>query len=219
MRLAIILIAFCAILYSCISTERLERLRAKDANISFEAEISKYKLEDFKTLTDIGCGDLASEKRISFLYPNTKFILIDDNPKVIQRVKKLIKIYTFNSTFNYKENCQVILGMPDSLPLADKTSELVLCRKTLHNFQDLNKMSQEISRILSNHGILIIVESEKTNNINTDSKSKKPLLFKEDIINLFQKNGLTLISSDTSNYMAKNKPVEHLNILRFQKQQ
>ena len=213
MKFTISLLGFCAVLYSCSFTEKVERFRAKDANRSFEAEISKYKLEDFKTLTDVGCAELESEKRISFLYPNTKFILVDANPKVIKRAKKLIKINTFNSSYNYEKNCQVISGGADNIPLADNSSELVLCRKSLRNFNDINKMSGELTRILSKNGILIIVEP-----IINDSKSQQEYFSKENIINLFQKNGLSLISSDTSSYKVEKKGVENFNILRFQKQ-
>ena len=213
MKYTIPLIVFCTVLFSCSFTEKVERLRAKDANISFEAEISKYKLEDFKTLTDVGFGELESEKRISFLYPNTKFILVDANPKVIKRAKKLIKIYTFNSSYNYEKNCQVISAGPDNIPLADNSSELVLCRKSLRHFNDINKMSGELTRILGKSGILIIVEP-----IKNDSKLQQEYLSKENIINLFQKNGLNLISSDTSSYKVEKKGVENFNILRFQKQ-
>jgi len=134
-------------LASCTSTKLL--------NERFNYEVSNYNLENIDTLVDIGCGFAHGARFISSKFKNLHFIL-EDLPKDIWgndmkvALTKNVKNTPFAPTFG--TNSMIVFGTPDSIPLQSGRYERVLCRITLHEFSNREKMISELIRILSPTG-------------------------------------------------------------------
>jgi ubiquinone/menaquinone biosynthesis C-methylase UbiE len=167
-------------LVSCSSTKLLEA--------RFIYEISNYSLEKVDTLADIGCGYAYNDRFISSKFLNLHFVL-EDLPKDIwgndlkKALKKNVKNTPFAPTFG--NNSRVVFGTIDSIPLESEKYERVLCRITLHEFSNREKMISELIRILSPTGTLIIVEKTSYYEGERDKACKQLYLSKAEIIKAF----------------------------------
>jgi ubiquinone/menaquinone biosynthesis C-methylase UbiE len=161
---------------------------SKELNQRFDYEISNYNLENVDTLVDIGCGFAQGDRVISSKFRNLHFIL-EDLPKDIWgndlklALTKNAKNTPFAPTFG--TNSRIVFGTPDSIPLPSGQYERVLCRITLHEFTNREKMVSELIRILSPTGTLLIVERTSSFEGQRDKYCNQRYLTKEEIINAF----------------------------------
>ncbi len=157
-------------------------------------EISNYGIVGNDTLVDIGCGSAYYDRIISNKFPNLYFVL-EDLPKDTwsNDLEKLLKRTVINTPFapNFQTNSRVVFGKTDSIPLNSEKYKLVLCRITLHEFSNRQKMTYELSRILSSEGTLVIVEKLSSYKGEKDKKCKQLYLTKEEVINSFKNLQLT----------------------------
>ncbi|MBK6381766.1 MAG: methyltransferase domain-containing protein [Chitinophagaceae bacterium] len=127
----------------------------------FNYEISNYNLENIDTLVDIGCGFAHGARFISSKFQNLHFIL-EDLPKDIwgndMKVILTKNVRNTPAAPTFGTNSMIVFGTPDSIPLQSGRYERVLCRITLHEFSNREKMISELIRILSPTGTLLIVE-------------------------------------------------------------
>jgi ubiquinone/menaquinone biosynthesis C-methylase UbiE len=180
----------------------------------FENEFSKFKLSDRDTLVDIGAGSGINDELIFKFYPNAYFILEDIDAKYLKESKYYIKVGHQKKYF--KDRSVKILGTPDSVPLPSEKYKNILCRTSLHEFSNPDKMLQEIKRIISVAGQLIIVEGVPEFEGQIQKTCGKKLLTKAQIITLLEANGFKLISADLVEApYAKNGGTA--NLLRFKK--
>jgi len=192
-------ILFLAILFlvSCTSTKLL--------NERFDYEISNYNLENVDTLVDIGCGYAYNDRYISSKFQNLHIIL-EDLPKDIwgNDLKKALVEYVKNSTFapTFGTNSRIVIGTTDSIPLQSGLYERVLCRITLHEFSNREKMVSELIRILSPTGTLIVVEKISAYEGERDKSCKQLYLTKENIIRAFK--NLKLVDTIPLQPLSKN---------------
>jgi ubiquinone/menaquinone biosynthesis C-methylase UbiE len=130
----------------------------KESNKSFE-NIKKL-LKDVKinnnVLVDIGCGSGVLTNLIKKEY---KF--------------NTVHCFETNNYINPKFNDIEINMIKNSvINLPDKSVDLILCNFSLHHIKEINKMIDEIKRILKSDGYLIIQEHD-----NTSDKQKELLDF------------------------------------------
>jgi len=187
---------------------------SKKEKIVFENEIFKYKLSDNDTLVDIGAGDGIADELLFKFYPKMYFILEDIDPKVLRESVYSIKVDGQKKFF--RENCKKILGYSDSIPLPSGRYKNILCRITLHEFGNPNKMLQEINRIMTRDGQFIIVERIPKFEGQVDKYCDKKLLSQSEIISMVTINGFKLVSSDSTQYQ-NDKYGGNAYILRFAK--
>ena len=175
-----ILLLMILFLVSCTSTKLLyER---------FDYEISNYDIANVDTLVDIGCGYAYNDRYISSKFQKLHFIL-EDLPKDIwgNDLEKALIEYVKNSTIApaFGTNSKIVIGTTDSIPLQSGQYERVLCRITLHEFSNREKMISELIRILSPTGTLIIVEKISSYEGELDKSCKQRYLTKENVIKAF----------------------------------
>jgi ubiquinone/menaquinone biosynthesis C-methylase UbiE len=157
-------------------------------------EISNYGIAGNDTLVDIGCGSAYYDRIISNKFPNIHFVL-EDLPKDTwsNDLEKFLKKTVVNTPFapNFKTNSRVVFGTADSIPLGSEKYTLVLCRISMHEFSNRQKMISELSRILNSTGTLLIVEKLSLYNGEKDKKCKQQYLTKEEVISSFKNLQLT----------------------------
>lgn len=190
----------------------------------YKTEILKYRLENEDTLVDIGCGPGYVDHIISHYYPKLFFIL-EDLPYLIKveekqntLTKELVETkaevgrFLKNSTFspNIEKRYQLIIGKEDLIPLPSSSFNKILCRMTLHEFVNKQKMVSELERILRPKGILTIVEAEPNFNGEVEKYCGNKYIAKESILQMF--NAFTLKDTNTVNYSDRK-----MNILHFTK--
>ena len=113
----------------------------------------------------------------------------------------------------FKDFSLRITGTDEHIPLKSSAYKTVYCRKTVHEFNKPDKMAEELKRIMSVDGILIISEEIPLFENEIDPGCKKMLKTSNEIINLFTSHGLKLSSSDTTTW----KQNRNLFILKFRK--
>ncbi|MBK8788166.1 MAG: methyltransferase domain-containing protein [Chitinophagaceae bacterium] len=175
-----ILLLITLFLASCSGTKLL--------NERFNYEISNYNLENIDTLVDIGCGFAHGARFISSKFQNLHFIL-EDLPKDIwgndMKVILTKNVRNTPAAPTFGTNSMIVFGTPDSIPLQSGRYERVLCRITLHEFSNREKMISELIRILSPTGTLLIVERTSSYEGQRDKYCKQLYLTKDEIIKSF----------------------------------
>ncbi|MBY0479339.1 MAG: class I SAM-dependent methyltransferase [Chitinophagaceae bacterium] len=181
----------------------------------FNNEIIKYNLNNGDTLLDIGSGFGYEDATLFRFYPNMFFVLVDIDNKFSRLNKSFIVIN--GKTKYFKDNAKYVNGFVDSIPLLSDSYNTILCRKTVHEFDNPKKMISEIKRILRLNGTLIVEEAIPKNQNDIDPYCKKRHLSKEELVNTFSENGFSLISADTTTMAIKKKNDGNMNILKFKK--
>lgn len=206
--------AWTALILSACSIYNTSPYTRKNTNI-FIREIGKYGIQNVDTLTDVGCGIADHDKVLAHVYPNL-FLVLENEP-VHNRVhlKTYLKKNLKNTRFSpsIQSHYLFVEGTPVHIPLADGSQKTVLCRKVIHDFSNISKMSAEMARLLPKGGTLIVVEPDPVLSGSIDPRSKNKYLSKTQIDSLFKVQSLQLVSADTINYDG----IETLNILKFTK--
>jgi Methyltransferase domain len=208
-------------LISCLATRNspdlLENPRTDSLRIElFKNDVSKLNLTDGDTLVDIGSQSGFHDFQIFHFYPNKFFILEDVNKKYQLNLRNLYILDKGQKKY-FKNNCIRIKGTQESIPLNSGMYKTILCRKTLHEFKNSAIMINELKRIMSPDGILIIQEVIPKTKDEIDIGCKMKHLTKVEIINLLSQQGLKLMSSDTTTWEIRNANEANMNILKFKK--
>ena len=177
-------------------------------------EVKAFKLEHVDTVVDIGCQNGLYSRVVAHVYPNIFFKLEDleqfslkkvnttkyINYKTSEELKKTL----INSDYapNIKNRYQFIAGKEDSIPLQTSSCKRILCRKTLHEFKEKQKMVNEMIRVLAPNGILTIAEPEPIVLNQIDANCNNKYLTKEDVLALF--TGLKNVDIKTIKYPKGN---------------
>ncbi len=179
-------------------------------------EIEAYNLNGIDTLVDIGCNWGFMTEFIEYKYPSMYFIL-EDLPEFTNYVKNKqmnTQSCVSKTLRGMKKKYQFVAGFEDSIPLPSNSYKKVLCRKTVHEFTNVEKMVSELTRILKNDGELIIVEPEPFEGHEYDKYCKRKHLTTEEIIKIFSK--LKLVKSYKIPYK-EGKISWQMAVLRFTK--
>jgi len=178
----------------------------------FNSEISKLGLTDRDTLVDIGAFSGFTDFQLFQFYPN-KFFILEDIYKSYEKSLPGAYIIVDSTKRYFKDYSLRITGTNEYIPLKSSAYKTVYCRKTVHEFTKPDKMVEELKRIISVDGVLIISEEIPLFPNETDPGCKKKLMTSEEIIDLFKSHRLKLRSSDTTNW----KQNRNLYILKFTK--
>ncbi len=182
----------------------------------FKHEVSKLNLVDGDTLVDIGSQEGFHDFQLFHFYPNKFFILEDVTKKFNKRLRN--PYITINGQKKYFRNSSLnIKGSDEKIPLNSGAYKTILCRRSLHEFKYPSKMLNEIKRVMSQDGVLIIEELIPKVKDEVDIGCKMKHLTKDQIVDLLSKNGLFLIASDTSTWTLADPKYYNFNILKFKK--
>ena len=184
--------------------------------VTFKNEISKLGLNDGDTLVDIGCYTGYHDFQLFNFYPNKFFILEDIRYWNDKRMKVACVMIDGQKKF-FINNSTRLIGDKQSIPLGSGKYKTVYCCRVLHEFEFPYAMIDELNRIMSVNGILIIEESIPRVEGEIDAGCKKRRLTKKEIIDLITPHGFFLISSDTTTWKLTEDNYRNLNILRFRK--
>lgn len=206
---------------SCTSTINLTALKDNKntdslRNELFKHEVSKLNLVDGDTLVDIGSQTGFHAFQLFHFYPNKFFILEDVTRKYFKNLKNPYIEFKAQKKY-FKHNSIKIKGTSEKIPLNSDAYKTILCRMSLHEFKKPAKMLNEIKRILTKDGILIVEELIPRIKDEIDIGCKMKHLTKDEIVNLLSLQGLKLISSDTTNWEIRNANEANMNILMFKK--
>lgn len=189
-----------------------------------KSEILQYQLENVDTLLDIGCSNGYFDRQIFEYYPDVFFVL-EDLPNLVYHSKKgqtvinetyptiteVGKVFKNSKRYPGIENrFKLIIGFEDSIPLPSNAFERILCRRTLHEFKNMDKMLSEIKRILKPNGKVTIVEVLSKYSGEQDPACGNLYLTKEEIKRMLMP--LRFDSESTAVYRT-----EELSILTFTK--
>lgn len=151
-------------------------------------ELPLLHLEKADTLVDIGCGYGYYSREVAHNLPNLYMVLEDlptDNRghNIYNVLRKVLRnnIYTPNVESHYK----FVTGSEKNIPLKSSTYKWVLCRMTVHEFEYPDEMISELYRILSDDGILIVMEPEPAYSGQKDRNCKRKYLTKEQLLTMF----------------------------------
>lgn len=175
-------------------------------------EIETYELSSADTLVDIGCDDGTHSAYISHYFPHLYFILEDIHTDLSARLEINFKRSSFLSMY-IKDRYRAAVGTFDSIPLNSSTYQNLLCRKTLHEFEEPGKMIDEMNRILKRAGKIIIVEAKPYKKGEKDPYCGKPYLSDKEVIEMLRKGGFTLIKSSE----IPMKRMKKLMVFHFEK--
>ncbi len=208
-------------LISCLSTRNfpdlLENPRTDSLRLElFKNDVSKLNLADGDTLVDIGSQSGFHDFQIFHFYPNKFFILEDVINKYQLNLRNLYMLDKGQRKY-FRDNCIRIKGTQENIPLNSGMYKTILCRKTLHEFKNPAKMINELKRIMSPDGTLIIQEVIPKIKGEIDISCKMKHLTKGEIVNLLSQQGLSLFSSDTTTWEIRNANEANMNILKFKK--
>lgn len=186
----------------------------KDATIISINEALLYKLESVDTLVDIGSGDAKFDKIIFHAYPKI-FIVLEDFEKIGKINQKSFLKQTFkNNKFipNVKTRYRFVPGEEDTIPLATNSAKVILCRKTIHEFSNIPKMTSELNRVLKKDGALIISEADPVSSGATDPRCDKKYFTKKGLDSLLSIQNFERFSMDSITY-----DTGRMNVLKYRK--
>ena len=164
---------------------------------------------------DIGSGFGYEAAALFRFYPKMYFILVDIDNKFSELNGSFIIIDGKKKYF--KDNAKYVNGFTDSIPLLSNSYNTILCRKTVHEFEDPAKMLKEIKRLLTLNGILIVEEAIPKQQNAIDPYCKKRLLSKDELITMFSEQGFKLVAAETTTMKIKKRYDGNMNILKFRK--
>ncbi|MEO6356659.1 MAG: methyltransferase domain-containing protein, partial [Ferruginibacter sp.] len=116
---------------------------------------------------------------------------------------------------NMQAGFETVLGRIDSIPLASGRYKKILCRKTLHEFENPSQMINEFKRILVPGGEVIIADLNPKYPGQKFHDCVRPFLNKTQIIDLFVQEGFSVKSADA--FTSKYTDLQNGNIIVFTK--
>lgn len=186
--------------FSC-SSPKLTEERVRE----LKEEIYNYELSAHDTLLDVGCGNGMVDGFINSIYPQMFFVLEDIHKPYRNLIcSNFQKISPESSFSEIKKRIKTLSGKEDTIPLADRSFNKILCRLSLHEFKNRPKMVSELTRLLTDNGSLIIVEVLSTYKGEREMSCRNLLLNGSEIKGMFGDSGLSLkcyqdiASSDSS---------------------
>ncbi len=191
--------------------ERTDSIR----ELIYKNEVSKLGLSDGDTLVDIGSGSGFTDFQLFHFYPKKYFILEDLHFTNSRMLKKTYIMYQEKKRF-FRDHSRKIKGSTSTIPLESDRYNTVFCRITVHEFTDL-RMIDEIRRILTKDGMLIVEEFIPKTKGELDAGCKKMHLTKDELTEMFNSHGFNLIAADTTTWPILKAGEGNLNILKFRK--
>lgn len=200
-KIALIFNCFLFALYSYGQTcgnpsARLDRLSAshltKDSIyqwVKTDLDFIQPKQQD--TIADIGSYDGYYPLIYSIFSDSTVYYLNDISTKGFGYFDNIKAICTKIKGRDITNKFTIVIGQDDSTNLKDHQFNKVLIRDALHHFKSMDKMLEDIKRIMKPKGRLILFEPIRGRNSNTESLCKGAMTV-EELLSLLNKNGFIL---------------------------
>ncbi|MEC4049825.1 methyltransferase domain-containing protein [Flavobacterium sp. SUN046] len=200
-KIALIFNCFLFALYSYGQTcgnpsARLDRLSAshltKDSIyqwVKTDLDFIQPKQQD--TIADIGSYDGYYPLIYSIFSDSTVYYLNDISTKGFVYFDNIKAICTKIKGRDITNKFTIVIGQDDSTNLKDHQFNKVLIRDALHHFKSMDKMLEDIKRIMKPKARLILFEPIRGRNSNTESLCKGAMTV-EELLSLLNKNGFIL---------------------------
>ena len=113
--------------------------------------LNKLKIKDFKNknlkILDLACGPGLLSKKLSFVFPKSEIIGIDVSEYSIKLAKKNCKGI---------KNIKFMIGNAQNISFPNDYFDIIICKDSLHHFQNALKSIKEMYRVLKKNGIIYI---------------------------------------------------------------
>jgi ubiquinone/menaquinone biosynthesis C-methylase UbiE len=126
-----------------------------------KVEFDLYNLSKGDTILDVGAGSGYVQSMIGCYYDSIHYCLLDidsttlNNENIKFSKDYYSKLYKKDINFTYDI---IINNNVNKLPFKDKSFNKIMCRLTLHELSNLDKILEEMYRVCKNGGEIIIVE-------------------------------------------------------------
>lgn len=107
------------------------------------------KLRSQNKFLDVGCGTAEVIFRLAKEFKEAEFAGIDFSRGMVERA--------INKT-SHLNNVKIIEADVENLPFEDKTFDFILCLDTFHHFYNPDLALKEISRVLKDNGLFLLVD-------------------------------------------------------------
>ncbi|MBA7639640.1 2-methoxy-6-polyprenyl-1,4-benzoquinol methylase [subsurface metagenome] len=114
------------------------------------SQLKLYNLKD--SLLDVGCGSGNLIIQVAKKYPSLDLIGVDLSSEILELAKKKAVENNLNDKIVFK------IGSVESLPFPDKSVDFILSTLSLHHWEDPKQAFEEIFRVLTDGGVLLIFD-------------------------------------------------------------
>ena len=114
------------------------------------SQLKLYNLKD--SLLDVGCGSGNLIIQVAKKYPSLDLIGVDLSSEILELAKKKAIENNLNEKIVFK------IGSVESLPFPDKSVDFILSTLSLHHWEDPKQAFEEIFRVLTDGGVLLIFD-------------------------------------------------------------
>jgi len=114
------------------------------------SQLKLYNLKD--SLLDVGCGSGNLIIQVAKKYPSLDLIGVDLSSEILELAKKKAVENNLNEKIVFK------IGSVESLPFPDKSVDFILSTLSLHHWEDPKQAFEEIFRVLTDGGVLLIFD-------------------------------------------------------------
>lgn len=114
------------------------------------SQLKLYNLKD--SLLDVGCGPGNLIIQVAKKYPSLDLIGVDLSSEILELAKKKAVENNLNEKIVFK------IGSVESLPFPDKSVDFILSTLSLHHWEDPKQAFEEIFRVLTDGGVLLIFD-------------------------------------------------------------
>ncbi|MFX4263475.1 class I SAM-dependent methyltransferase [Pelotomaculum propionicicum] len=119
----------------------------KFCRLMYEGVMQRIKMQPFRSILDIGCGTGAMLSLVISEYKDIQACGIDLSENMIEKAAGLLD-----------SRVQLVVGDSDYLPWADNSFDLAVCNSSFHHFPEPTKVLNEIRRVLTPGGRMIIAD-------------------------------------------------------------
>ncbi|TET56349.1 MAG: class I SAM-dependent methyltransferase [Promethearchaeota archaeon] len=114
------------------------------------SQLKLYNLKD--SLLDVGCGSGNLIIQVAKKYPSLDLIGVDLSSEILELAKKKAVENNLNEKIVFK------IGSVENLPFPDKSVDFILSTLSLHHWEDPKQAFEEIFRVLTDGGVLLIFD-------------------------------------------------------------
>lgn len=114
------------------------------------SQLKLYNLKD--SLLDVGCGPGNLIIQVAKKYPSLDLIGVDLSSEILELAKKKAVENNLNEKIVFK------IGSVENLPFPDKSVDFILSTLSLHHWEDPKQAFEEIFRVLTDGGVLLIFD-------------------------------------------------------------
>jgi ubiquinone/menaquinone biosynthesis C-methylase UbiE len=154
-----------------------------------EEILETLKIEPNLVAADLGCG--SGFFTIPLSKEAKKVYAIDVQKRMLEFLQEKIRRLKIR-------NIEPLLSTGSEIPLENDSVDLLLSMNTLHEFDDKERMVEQIGRVLKQGGVTVIADFKKKNTGFGPPVAIR--LSEQQAINLFEQNGFTILQTRELKY-------------------